>query len=108
MPAIYQADTWCDDCADAIKATIQEPEDPNDESSYDSDEYPKYMGDDESSDSPCHCASGEDCLNAITLPSGRKVGMILGELTEDGEAYVREAIEDGGEVAELWKEHFGL
>ena len=108
MPAIYQADTWCDDCAEAIKATLSKPEDPNDEASYDSDEFPKFMDDEESCDTPCHCGSGEDCLNAIVLPSGRKVGMILGGLTEDGEAYVREAIEDGGEVAELWKEHFGL
>jgi hypothetical protein len=103
MPAIYH------DCADAIRADITDPpSDPEDESSYDSDEYPKNMSDEESSDSPCHCGAGEECLNAIVLPSGRKIGMILGTLTEDGEAYVREAIEQGGEVAELWKAHFDL
>lgn len=98
MAYIYQADVWCDDCGKAIckrlKAEGKAPANPADEYSYDSDEYPKRAGDDDESDSPQHCAAGEDCLNAITLPSGGKVGYLFGELTADGVAYVKEAIAD--------------
>lgn len=107
MAAIYCADVWCDDCAEAIRDDIRghgkAPIDPDDESSYDSDEFPKLAGDDEESDSPTHCASGTDCLNADRLSDGTKVGLLFGELTDAGIEYVKEAIAAGGLVAEFWK-----
>lgn len=110
MAAIYTADVWCDDCVDLIRERLQSegraPEDPDDERSYDSDEYPKYMSDDEESDAPQHCASREECVNAVELPSGRKVGMLFGELTSDGVRYVREAALDGGEIPHMWAQHY--
>lgn len=113
MAAIYQADIWCDDCADAIRNNIlveakgELPFNSGDERTYNSDEYPKRASDDEESDSPQHCAAHESCLNAIELPSGRKIGMLFGGLTADGVTYVREtALGSGGEVAELWVRHF--
>lgn len=102
MAAIYQADVWCDDCADAIygKGDFRDH-------SGDSDDAPVYMDDDEESDSPQHCAAGEECFNAIEFPSGRKVGVLFGSLTSDGVDYVRETARGGGgEVANLWVQHF--
>jgi hypothetical protein len=51
-----------------------------DESSYDSDEYPKYYRDDEESDSPCHCAGCQKFLE--------------NDLTSDGVEYVKNAVRD--------------
>jgi len=116
---IYQADCYCDSCGKDIEARLAKdgkaPQDPTDESSYDSDDYPKYASNDEESDSPTHCASGEDCLEGDTLPSGRVVGCLLGGLTGDGARYVADAIRQDAkkpqgsrsEVVALWAEHFG-
>src|SRR5208283_3285117 len=83
------------------------PTDPQDETSYDSDEYPKFAGDAGEADCPQHCGAGEDCLEAIELPSGRKIGALLStDLTSDGVRYTQEAIAAGGEVADLWAEEF--
>lgn len=111
MPAIYQADVWCDSCADDIRQRIQKqgnaPENPDDETTYDSDEFPKYMGEDESADTPQHCGSGEDCLEAEIMPSGAKIGKLLSrELTNDGIQYVKEYILEGGEISNWWRQQF--
>ena len=111
MAAIYQADVWCDDCANAIRRRLLDegraPECREDEDLYDSDTYPKYIPDDVESDSPEHCAAGEKCLNAIELPSGHKVGQLFGSLTVEGYERVREAaLEDNDEVVRLWVKHF--
>jgi len=113
MAAIYQADIWCDDCADAIRQAIQAdnaaPTDPDDETGYDSDEYPKWASDDDESDAPTHCAGGSDCPNAETLPSGRKVGQLLGQLTTDGEEYVLAAHQhQPSEITELWLKFYEI
>jgi hypothetical protein len=108
MAAIYQADVWCDDCADSIKDRIcselwsdrGNSETPDgtavaefasrddlydhlifmDERQYDSDEFPKYCDDDEECDCPQHCA---DC------------GYFFGNsLTTDGADYVRETVRE--------------
>ena len=111
---IYQADCWCDDCGARIKAEIdvagEAPENPQDEHSFDSDEYPKYADDDlESSDTPCHCGANDKCLNAEVLPSGRHIGCVLGGLTEYGIYYVLEQHNDRpNEVTEFWLDHFDL
>ena len=114
MAYIYCADVWCDDCGKAICKQLQAdgnaPANPDDEYTFDSDEYPKRACDDEESDSPQHCAAGEDCLNAIMLPSGGKVGYLFGELTAVGVEYVKEAIAENSaywnEIAELWEEYY--
>lgn len=111
MAAIYQADIYCDSCGDDVRQQIttkgKAPTNPDDETSYDSDEYPKRANDDDESDSPQHCGSGETCLEAETLSDGSKVGKLIGtNLTEAGVEYVREAIEAGGIVADFWAEQF--
>jgi|GEM_PF-5424252 len=123
MAAIYQADVWCDGCAEEIKNRLF-AEDPkkstydnrrewesdkgyDDERLYDSDDYPKYCIDYEESDTPEHCAAGSGCVNAEDVAGFGKVGYFFGnDLTEEGEEYVKEAVRDGGPVAELWKEFY--
>ena len=111
MAFIYAADLWCDSCGREIRRQLRRegkaPADPRDEYSYDSDEYPKFAADSGEADCPQHCGSGGDCLEAVELPSGRKVGALLStDLTEEGVHYVEEAISKGGEVAEFWAEAF--
>lgn len=108
---IYGGDIYCEQCGKEIcKQCISEgfsPPDLNDESSYDSDEFPKGPYLSSEADSPQHCGSGEDCCNAIKLPSGRKIGAWLeNDLTIEGIKYVHEAIQDCGELAELWSEYY--
>ncbi len=121
MAGIYNADIFCDDCIEDIKNAIwqasgdhaefdtredwEEAKGFDDERAYDSDEYPKYCDDDEESDSPQHCGSHDDCLNPTTCPDGTVVSHCFGNsLTSYGEDYVKEAVRDGGSVAELWRE----
>ena len=116
MSYIYQADVWCDDCGRAICERLthegKAPSDPNDEWSFDSDDYPKHADDDEESDCPQHCAAGANCVNAIELPGGTRVGLLFGELTADGVGYVKDAVVEAAEgfgdkqVVELWQQHF--
>lgn len=117
MAYIYCADIYCDDCGEAIRERLtaegKAPADPADEWSYDSDYFPKVAGDDEESDTPEHCAYGENCLNAVEIEGG-KVGLLFGELTLDGVDYVEEAIEEANrdgfslsrEVVRLWYHHY--
>lgn len=117
MAFIYCADVWCDDCGEAIRQRLTEegkaPADPDDEWSYDSDDFPKRADDDDESDTPQHCAAGEGCVNAVEIEGG-KVGLLFGELTSDGMAYVEEAIDDANrdgstwcrEVVTLWYRHY--
>ena len=109
MAAIYAADIFCDSCGDDIRErlapTLKGAE--IDETTYDSGDFPKHADDDEETDSPQHCGSHADCLEAETLPDGTKIGKLIGtNLTCDGVEYVREAIADGGMVAEYWAEQF--
>jgi len=118
MAAIYDADIYCDDCVDAIKERLQKVGvgdiDIDDETSYDSGEYPKYCSDDEESDSPQHCAAGEDCLNAHVMSDGTKIGYFFANnLTTDGEEYVKEAVKEDrangnfdSVACEVWAEYY--
>lgn len=113
MAGIYKADIYCDDCTQAIKADLDAkgtaPTDPGDESSWDSDDYPKYADDDAESDTPQHCRNHENCCNAHTLPSGRKIGVLIGtSLTQAGVEYVKESIDEDprSEVVAFWREQF--
>ena len=121
MAYIYQADIYCDDCGEAIQRRITEegkaPADPNNEYSFDSDDFPKHVGNDEESDCPDHCACSAECINAITLFSGFKVGEIIGELTLEGVDYIETAIceanyykkvhgQDSNEVVNFWYDEY--
>ena len=104
---IYNGDIYCLRCGNTIRALLPSPSNPDDEASYDSDDYPKgpYPDGGGEADCPQHCGCGEACLNAIKLNDGRKVGAFLeNPLTTDGECYVIEA--DDGEIASIWREHY--
>ncbi|MHA2135989.1 MAG: hypothetical protein ACW99J_19185 [Candidatus Thorarchaeota archaeon] len=133
MAGVYSADIFCDDCIEYIKDDIcqqlwdsrNKASCPNgtpvidfsscaalnrylrgmDEQYYCSGNYPKYSDDDEESDCPQHCGAGDDCLNAIEMSDGHKIGYFFGNsLTTEGIDYVKEAVREGGTVAvEVWK-----
>jgi len=84
---IYQADLYCENCTKAIKAEINAgkrgcclPPHPEDESSFDSDTYPKgpYPDGGGEADSNQHCGT---CGVFLENP-----------LTRDGEQYLREMV----------------
>lgn len=101
MAYIFQADIYCDDCGHALCRKFdtagERPADVEDEHSYDSDEYPKRVGDDDDhgeSDTQTHCASGPTCVNAFWV-GAFKVGELLGtNLTQDGIQYVVDMIQE--------------
>ena len=106
---IYAAEIYCEQCGEAIRERLTRegfaPADPGDERSYDSDEFPKgpYPDGGGEADCPQHCGAGPECQNAI----GGKIGAWLeNELTTDGVEYVREAIREGGEVADMWADFY--
>lgn len=84
---IYQAALLCEDCGEARRAALKaggrSPENPNDESSYDSNDYPKGPFDAGESDSPDHC---DHCGAFLENP-----------LTPDGVTYVKAAVEKIGD-----------
>lgn len=103
---IYAADFYCDACGENIRADItaagRAPANPDNESSYDSDQFPKgpYSDGGGESDYPCHCAG---CNAFLDNP-----------LTPDGVAYVRAAFADdrdwrsgapleAGSILEQWR-----
>jgi len=111
MAAFCQARLICDDCADIIRDRIwlESEWGPtyNDRKAwekavgydgdclYASDEYPKYCDDDEESDTPDHCANGDDCVNAQELEDGNRCGYFFGNsLTEEGAKYVKDAVRE--------------
>ena len=114
MVYMYQAALYCEECGEGIRRRLDEegatPENPEDETSYDSDEYPKGPEEPSASDTPQHCDCGEDCLNAIEFtrydatiggPVPWKIGAWLeNDLTEEGYAYVKSA--EPGPVRDLW------
>ena len=110
MAYIYAADIFCDACGSEIRKRIFDegnaPESFGDETSYDSDEFPKRCGDDEEADCPTNCGNADRCLEAEILPSGDKIGKQFGELTSVGVDYLLVAIANGGEIAEFWAEHY--
>lgn len=60
---IYQADLWCEDCIEEVKKTLTPPENPDDEHTYDSDDYPKGPYPDGGGESDCvQCCAGCHCL----------------------------------------------
>jgi len=130
MAAIYQADVWCDGCAEEIRndhyaGRIDQERGLSreewevvrgfdDETNYDSDEYPKHCSDDEESDCPQHCAAGAECVCAEKMSDGTKVGYFFGNnLTTNGADYVAEAVRDDlaagrndSPAVEIWMLHY--
>ena len=97
---IYQADVYCHDCAVAIAQEIdnagQGPAEPEDEHSYDSDDYPKGPFFDEESDSPEHCAGCRKFLeNPLTDHGYAYLNQMIGEHDENGRG--------DANVIETWK-----
>lgn len=123
---VYQADVWCDECGEEIRARLDETIDPkgdgvqtmNDTDDGDSDGYPQWADEDDSeSDTPSHCAAGEDCKNRVRCgeicgtSTPFYAGAILGGLTSDGREYVLDHLrtdEERSEVVLVWREHFEL
>lgn len=119
---MYQAALYCEDCGRKLIAELiragKIPSGLNisvdadevfirlDERAYDSDEFPKCVGDhsDEASDSPEHCDSGEACVNALDLTrygaipelhgaETRRIGAWLeNPLTSEGVQYTSEMV----------------
>jgi hypothetical protein len=114
MAYTYQADVWCDACGEAIKADIARehpaivPRDPDDEHTFDSNDYPKhYDPESEESDSPENCVSGSTCLSNI----GAGYGVFLeNQLTQEGYRYLKTMLDEHGEVlpphAAEWANHY--
>lgn len=114
---MFQGALYCENCGLAIQEKIRkdgkEPEDEDDERSFDSDDFPKGpFGDGGGeADSVHHCDSNERCLNAIELPCGSKIGAWLGnDLTGEGAEWLSNSIkksmfrddEHGRQVNRLW------
>lgn len=83
---IYQADLICEDCAVKVKqeliAQCRAPENPQDENSFDSDDFPKgpYADGGGEADYPAHCSM---CQEFLENP-----------LTTDGYNYVEDQIKE--------------
>ena len=129
---VFQADTYCDSCGIAICAELDAdglgPATPDDEYSFDSDEYPKAALE-EATDYVDHCASGAECREAIDLlayglptvamkpllegAETQRVGAILSDgLTADGVSYTNELLSEADPTPyqealhRLWRETF--
>ena len=93
---MYQATLYCEDCGKRLRADLDKqgktPDDPDDERTYDSDDYPKECTAGES-DSVSFCEGGEHCADAIDLAGGRKIGCWLQEdLTDEGVKSLRASL----------------
>jgi hypothetical protein len=116
---MFQGALYCEDCGQNIQNKIRKenrtPEDEDDETSFDSDDFPKgpFSNGGGEADNPQHCDSQKACLNAIELPCGSKIGAWLGNpLTNDGINYLTNSILEDSltrknsqhslQVARLW------
>lgn len=100
---IYQADVYCNECGELIRREIDDagnaPKHPEDEGTYDSDNYPKgpYDEEGEATDSPQHCGA---CGVFLETP-----------LTKDGINYVVELIQESDDpddaAVSVWGPHYG-
>lgn len=108
---IYAADCYCPSCGERIQEQIDKAGALTDDQKEDSDNYPVAVVSDGETDTPQHCGEGENCLEAIELSDGTKVGAILeGTLTEDGEQYVLEAWKENPNsgVVTLWCNYYEI
>lgn len=112
---IYQADIWCQSCGleicNRLRKHGEAPENTDDQTTYDSNEYPKECCDSGESDSPQHCAAGPDCLEYDEPEFGWKVGKFLeNDLTQDGYDYVKEYLktDPNSAVVRLWANYYSI
>ncbi len=113
---IYQADMYCKECGEKIRAELtaagKAPAKPDDETTYDSDEFPKgpFPDGGGESDTVQHCACGENCINALDLPDEpvHLYGAWLeNDLTRDGVNHLKEMIaERSTPVTEFWRKEY--
>ena len=104
---IYRADLHCSKCGEKIREDLtakgEAPEEPEDEYTYDSDDFPKgpYPDGGGEADCPQHCGT---------------CGCFLGNpLTGDGEEYVREVLREAKEdgkplspIEEMWAKFYKI
>ena len=115
---MFQGALLCENCGldvqDNLRKKGKAPEDEDDEESFDSDDFPKGpFGDGGGeADTIHHCDSNEECLNAIKLPCGSKIGAWLGNsLTSEGDEWLAKSIREsifkddahGRQVNRLWR-----
>jgi len=115
---MFQGSLYCEDCGRDIQDTLRKkgkaPENEDNEESFDSDDFPKgpFSGGGGEADSIHHCDSNGECLNAIKLPCGSKIGAWLGnDLTSEGDEWLAGAIREsifkddahGRQVNRLWR-----
>ncbi len=109
MAYTYQADVWCDVCGEKIREELTEagkaPKSPEDEWTYDSDEYPKwYDAENEQSDSPENCADGH-C-------AGKYGTFLQNQLTSEGYRYLKGMLDEHGDTlpdyAREWADYYGF
>lgn len=104
---IFNADVYCESCGEKIRADIRAegnaPEDEDNETTYDSDEFPKgpFPDGGGESDTPQHCGG---CGTFLKNP-----------LTEDGAEYVEERVDEflrtdrgAAEVIRGWVEFYNV
>lgn len=125
----YQADLYCAACGDRIRAGLPLPPgaDADDETTYDSDDYPKPFYGTNESDSIDHCASGVECLTAIDLgafglaPDAPLYGMesrligaaLTDDLTSEGCVYIAGLIQEPARTPyqealhQCWRDLYG-
>jgi hypothetical protein len=120
MPYIYQADVWCDECTRQIKADIerchpeQVPEDKSDDSTWDSDEWPKEFDDEQATDGPVNCAAGYKCgVWWVGLEEQRGYGLFINTpLTAEGYRYLKKMLNTHGkrlpDYAKEWAKAYGF
>lgn len=111
---IYQADLWCKECGESIREELRvagkAPPTPDNEWSFDSDDYPKgpFSHGGGESDTVHHCAAYEDCENAIEI-DGAKYGVMLeNDLTHAGQEWLAEQIREDprSAVVQFWYEFY--
>ena len=122
---IYQADLYCPACITKIRLRLEaegkKPENWRDETTFDSDDYPKgpFADGGGESDTPQHCGMGADCLDYLSLtndaedaPQIRVGAFLKNPLTCEGVKYVQEAIDqaeaDGTEhtITDVWADFY--
>jgi hypothetical protein len=111
---IYRADLFCEACGKAIRERLtaqgKAPANPDDEYTYDSDNFPKGPLDNGggASDSVYHCGNGDKCLEPTEI-NGEKYGKLLEHpLTTEGVRILNENIEENGDnpVVRFHAEHY--
>lgn len=105
---MYAADLYCEKCGENIREQLLEEQDTK-RNTDDSDEWPQEVDVSGEADSPWHCGSGADCLEAEEI-DGEKYGKFLeNDLTEDGIEYVRDKHDDEPTaVTRFWMDYYKI